>query len=173
MRGLAGLAACIALAGVAPAGAQSLSEAARANVALATSLCADAMLAGMSADMLFRNAGFVYRAVDRGVNSYGVALGLDHYFDAPANTAKAEVGAPRGHPQICMVTSGHMTEIDLGSIVAGVLFQKYPGTIPSGVNTWSVRAGNALPLIVSVDTIGTNHRYEAPGTVRVSMSFPG
>jgi len=36
-----------------------------------------------------------------------------------------------------------------------------------------IREGDALPLIVQTDTIGTNHRYEAPGTVRVTMSFPG
>ena len=35
-----------------------------------------------------------------------------------------------------------------------------------------VAHANGLPLIVSVSTI-TRHRYEAPGTVEVSMSFPG
>jgi hypothetical protein len=120
----------------------------------------------------FGNSGFVYRAIDRGVNDYGIALGLDHYFDAPASTAKAEVDDP-GRAGLCMVFSTHLSEVDLGQIVASEVFRLYPGTRPRTEFGWSIPTPSGLPLIVNTDTIGTGHRYEEPGTVRGTMSFPG
>ncbi len=157
----------------APAQAQSSDEAVRANVWLATSLCADAMIGGAPPSSLFGPAGFVYRGVDRGVNDFGIARGTGHYFDAPVGTAKAEVLDPNGRTGLCYVSTTHLAEAEFASLVAGAVFQKYPNTRTSSPTQWSIPTASGLSLIVSVTTIGNNNRYEAPGTVRVSMSFPG
>ena len=165
-------AAALLLALAAPATAQTFPEAVRLNAALATSLCLDAMLTGSAPAPLFTSAGFTYRAIDRGVNSNGVKLGLDHYFDAPADTAKAEVVNPNTHPGLCQVLTTHMTEAEFSQVVAGVIFRKHPGATVRSAREWYVTVGGGLPLIVTVSTI-TRHKYETPGTVIVSMSFPG
>mgnify|MGYP006879680505 CR=1 FL=1 len=131
------------------------------------------MLNGTSANAIFGNSGFVYRGVDRGVNSYGVTLGRAHYFDAPADTVKTQVANPNGHPGICSVYTPHLPEAELSGIVANLLFRKFPRLESRGTNQWVIRQGTHLPLIVSIRTISSDHRYEAPGTVQVSMSFPG
>lgn len=152
--------------------AQSLEEAVRANVALATRTCVTAMFSGTPPEMLFTPAGFTYRAVDRGTNDYGVDLGTGHYFDAPADTAKAEVPNIGGPAGLCKVTTTHMKEVPFAALVAAVIFERYPGAQTSGLHQWTVRQGQRLPLIVAVRTVD-RHRYEAPGTVEVSMGFPG
>ena len=68
----------LALLATLPAKAQTFEEAVRANVWLATSLCTDAMIIGTPPATLFGAAGFVYRGIDRGVNSYGIAQGISH-----------------------------------------------------------------------------------------------
>ena len=155
-----------------PAHGQSFDEAVRANVALATRTCITAMFSRTPPEALFLQAGFTYRGVDRGVNDFGVRLGTSHYFDAPADTAKAEVpniGAPAG---LCTVTTTHMLEVPFAALVAQTVLSQDPRAQTTGLHQWTLRQGNGLPLIVSVSTI-TRHRYEAPGTVEVSMSFPG
>jgi hypothetical protein len=72
-----------------------------------------------------------------------------------------------------MVFSTHLSEVDLGQIVASEVFRLYPGTRPRTEFGWSIPTPSGRPLIVNTDTIGTGHRYEEPGTVRVTMSFPG
>lgn len=166
------LIACLITAPLAAQG-QSFEDAVRANVALATTLCAKAMMQGASPSTVFGNAGFVYRGVDRGVNEYGISRGTGHYFDAPAQTAKAEVMNPDGHPALCTVSTTHMTQSELSSLVASVLHRDFSGVEPQGADQWFIRNHTGLPLIISTSTIGTNHRYEAPGTVTVGMSFPG
>lgn len=152
--------------------AQSFEDAVRANIALATRTCVTAMFAGTPAETLFVPAGFAYRGVDRGTNDYGVDLGTGHYFDAPAGTAKVEVPAIGQHPGLCTVTTTHLQETPFAALIAAVLLDQYPGMQTTGRHQWTIRQGNGLPLIVSVNTID-RHRYEAPGTVQVSMSFPG
>ena len=154
------------------AAAQSFEEAVRANTQLATNLCIQVMIQRTAPRDAFEGAGFGYRSIDRGVNDYGVALGFDHYFEAPASTAKAEVDDP-GAAGLCMVMTTHLAEADLAQIVAAELFRDYPGAEVRSETEWSVATPSGLPLIVSTDTIGTNHRYEEPGTVRVTMSYPG
>lgn len=163
----------ISLLLAAPVAAQTVEEAARSNVALGTGLCVDAMLNGSAASTVFGTAGFVYRGVDRGTNSYGVALGVDHYFDAPADTAKVKVMELTNHPGLCQVYTTHLDETEMARVVSGVLYQKHPGTTAKGFSEWIVRQGENLPLIVTVSSIGTSHRYETPGTVTVTMGFPG
>jgi hypothetical protein len=152
--------------------AQTFEDAVRANTQLATGLCLQVMIQRAAPRQVFSAAGFTYRAEDRGVNDHGAALGLDHYFDAPAGTAKAETDDPDG-AGLCMVMTPHLSEPALAQIVAGELFRLHPGTQARGAAEWSVPTSSGLQLIVTTDTIGTNHRYEDPGTVRVSMVFPG
>lgn len=162
--------------GAAAASAQtapSFDEAVRANVALATSLCARTMIEGTRPSTVFGNAGFVYRGVDRGVNNFGITLNPSHYFDAPAETAKAEVMNPNAHAGLCTVYTTHMTQADLNSLVAAVLFRDFRGVQPQADGQWIIQTQGGLPLIVSTNTIGTNNRYETPGTVSVGMTFPG
>ncbi len=153
--------------------AQTFKEAVQMNVGLATTLCLEVMIRRTPAVTAFGNAGFVYRSADRGVNNYGVALGPDHYFDAPADTVKAELDTPNDIAGICQVLTTHLSETELTEIVAETIFRVYPGARVQGPNQWFIDTPSGLPLIVGTDTIGTNHRYEVPGTVRVGMSYPG
>ncbi len=163
----------LALAGTLPASAQTFDQAVRSNIALAISLCVDVMFGAATPAAAFVNAGFAYRGIDRGVNSYGIARGTGHYFDAPANTTKAQVLDPNQHPGLCSVFTTHMGEAEVATLIRQVLFIKNPGTQVRGPTEWFMQQGSGLPLIVTVNTIGTNNRYEAPGTVQVSMVFPG
>lgn len=156
-----------------PAAAQTFEEAVRINTSVAISTCLSVMIDRAVPDTAFGAAGFSYRAIDRGVNDYNVALGLDHYFDAPAETVKAEVDRPDGVAGICMVLTTHLDQADLNEIVAATMFQDHPGAQVRDENQWSINTPSGLPLIVSTRTITDNHRYEPPGTVTVSMSFPG
>lgn len=169
----AALAAGLALCPGDKALAQTFDEAVRANLSLATTLCLQTMIQRIPPTTAFVGAGFVYRNVDRGVNDYGVALGLDHYFDAPADTARAEVDEPNGTAGLCQVYSTHLTEGELAAIVGGTLAAFYPATQMRSPTEWSIPTPSGLPLIVTTETIGSNNRYEAPGTVRATMVYPG
>lgn len=152
--------------------AQTVLEAAAANVGLATQLCLRHMLERTAPASLFTQAGFVYRQTDRGTNRHGIHRGYGHYFDAPAQTAKIEVPRADQFAGLCTVTSSQMSEPQLASIVGGVVLRSYPNVEVRSPTEWIVRVGTNLPLIVSTTTI-QRHRYEAPGTVSVSMVFPG
>jgi hypothetical protein len=169
----AALAAGLVLSPGQGAHAQTFDEAVRANLSLATTLCLQTMIQRVPPAAAFGGAGFVYRGVDRGVNSFGVALGLDHYFDAPADTARAEVDEPNGTAGLCQVYSTHLAEAELAAIVGGALAALYPATQMRSPTEWSIPTPSGLPLIVTTETIGTNNRYEAPGTVRATMVYPG
>ncbi|MGS4945047.1 hypothetical protein ACVDG3_06170 [Meridianimarinicoccus sp. RP-17] len=162
-----------ALASAPMASSQSFEDAVRANVALAVTLCTNGMMSGSSASSLFGSSGFAYRAIDRGTNDHGVALGVDHFFDAPAETAKAEVMAADGPMGLCKVLTRHLGEDAVRQIVSNALWPEYAGAELRGPNEWIVRGAAELPLIITLRTIADNHRYEAPGTVEVSMAFPG
>lgn len=153
--------------------AQTFDEAARMNFALATDRCLDVMIARNLPNASFSQAGFAYRGVDRGINSYGVHRGVDHFFDAPAETARATVDAPDRIAGICSVLTTHMPETAAAAIVQQTILRQFPNAQINSPTQWSVRRADGLPLIISTRTIGTNHRYEKPGTVQVSMSYPG
>lgn len=158
------------------AAAQTVVDAARSNFMLATKLCLDAMLQRQVTGATFPAAGFTYRRVDHPPNSYGITPSPSHYFDTPANTVHAKVMDPSGHGGLCSAYSLHLTEADATRLVGAVIAQLYPNSQPSGATSWSVRNRNAgqsdLPLIVTVRTV-TRNKYEAAGTIEVSMSFPG
>ena len=153
--------------------APSFEVAVQTNFALATDLCMQTMLSGAPPSGIFTAAGFIYRAADRGVNQFGVDLGSGHYFDAPAETAKAEVINPNTHPGLCTATTRHLDQAAAAQLIGAMILQRFPTTDASQPNQWIVRGQGPLPLIISIGTIGTNHRYEQPGTVQVSMTFPG
>ena len=156
-----------------PAATMTTQEAAQINARLAFSICVQIMIDRVSPRAAFGAAGFTYRAIDRGVNTHGVVLGLDHYFEAPADTAKAKVPNPDQMAGICTVYSKHIPEATLASIVASEAYRRSPATTGRGATQWSIPTSSGLPLIVSVSTITNRHRYEPAGTVQVSMSFPG
>ncbi|WP_187430272.1 hypothetical protein ROLI_007830 [Roseobacter fucihabitans] len=155
-----------------PAKGQSFDDAVRANTQLATALCLQVMIDRTIAQTTFGASGFAYRAIDRGTNEHGIALGLDHFFDAPADTVKAEVDFPDRNAGICMVYTTHLAEPAFADIVAATIFQRFPGAQVRGPTEWFISTPSGLPLIVSTSTIN-RHRYEAPGTVMVSMGYPG
>ncbi len=167
-------AACAALLAISAATgvAQSLQEATRANVALASQLCLNVMLHQVVPQQAFGTAGFVYRGIDRGINDYGVALGIDHFYEAPSDTAKVEVTNPTGPNGLCKVLTAHMPEAELRGLVTAIIMQIYPQASISQQPEMIVRNISPLPLLVSTNTI-TRHRYEAAGTVQVSFYFPG
>jgi hypothetical protein len=156
-----------------PAAAQTFEEAVRINTAAMIGLCLQVMIDRAPPSTALSGAGLTYRAEDRGVNDFGVHRGTGHYFDAPADTAKIEVDAPDRIAGICQVYTRHMDQNELSQIVSNRLFQTYPGTRVRDQNQWVVERPGALPLIVTTRTIGDNHRYETPGTVQVTMSYPG
>lgn len=163
----------IALISAQLAAAQSFEEAVRANAALALRLCTQAMIDGTSSAAVFAPAGFAYRSIDRGVNSYGIALGLDHYWDAPADTVKVSVANPDGHPGLCQVLTTHLTQPALDALLRETLFQTHPGARMGSENSIMIDTPSGLPLIITTRTITNNHRYEPPGTVEVTMGYPG
>lgn len=160
----------------APASAQqtiTLKDAAMGNVSLLSRICMSVMFRQAQNGAAFVNAGYTYRSVDRGVNQYGVHRGVAHYFDAPADTAQAEVDDPNRPAGICMVYSKQLNEGEFTSVVASAINQFYPTAQRRGPNQWSISLNGGLPLILSISTIGNNNQYQAPGTVQLSMSYPG
>ncbi|MGI3169172.1 hypothetical protein ACRARG_08480 [Pseudooceanicola sp. C21-150M6] len=171
MRGLLKISLLLALA--LPAHAQNLREAALNNVAVATRICADVSLRQLAPRPAFTSAGFTYRAENRGVNKYGVNLGYGHYFDAPADTAKAQVAEPDRYAGTCYVYTKHASQGEVEALVMDVLRSAYPNARIERSNSGTILYNlSPLPLIVSVSTISRN-RYETDGTISVSMSFPG
>lgn len=156
-----------------PAQAQTFEEAVQSNTRLGVALCLQVMIDRTLPRNAFGAAGFTYRADARGVNSYGIDQGFGHYFDAPADTAKAEVNNPDRTAGICTVYTKHLPEPVLASLVGNEIFQRYPSAQTRSATQWSIPTASGLPLIVNTGTIGTRHRYEDPGTVTVSMSYPG
>ena len=169
---LTGAAALFALLAPLSAPAQTLQEAAAANLGLATDLCLQVMIQGADPNAAFTGAGFVYRRVERGVNQFGIDRGAAHYFDAPAETAKGEVDRPTGRAGICFASTGVLEEPSARAIVSASILRAYPGAEQRGAQEWFIRLGS-LPLIVTIGTTGANNQYERPGTVRVTMSYPG
>lgn len=156
----------------APAAGQSLQEAARANVALTARLCMQVMLDRTPAQQLFGAAGFGYRAIDRGTNDHGVDLGTHHYFEAPAETAKAKVDDPAASGTSCTLYTGALPEAEVRHLIQSVIAQAYPQAQVTPGNELAVRNLSDLPLLISPRTI-TRHRYEPEGTVEVFFGFPG
>lgn len=148
-------------------------DAARANVLGLTYWCAEVMFRRASAAQAFPAAGFTYRVVDRGVNQSGIRRGQSHYFDAPANTAHAEVDATNRPAGLCRVYTRLLNQPEVEATVGSTLRQYYPTVEQRGPGSWSVRSGGSLPLLIDIYTIGNNNRYESPGTVQVSMTYPG
>lgn len=172
MRSLFPLFALIGTLSTPPVAGQSFEDAVRANTALAVATCLDVMIARSLPRDAFIRAGFTYRSIHRGVNEYNVDRGFSHYFDAPVETAKAEVNAPDSIAGICTVYTAHLTEPELNALVASTLAQRQPGTQSRGPGSWAIPTASGLPLIVGTRTI-TRHRYEPAGTVSVGMSYPG
>lgn len=167
------LAALAVVLSAGPSRAQTVEEAARSNVGLSVRLCMDVMLRQIPPQQLFGTAGFAYEGIDRGINTYGVALGVDHYYLAPADTAKAQVNDPTGGNGICQVLTTKLTQADVQTLVVEIVQQTYPqAQLERGPDYMAVRNLSQLPLILNISTI-TRHRYEAAGTIQVSMSFPG
>lgn len=159
-----------------PASAQqtiTMKDAAMGNVSLLSRICMSVMFRQAQNGAAFVNAGYTYRSVDRGVNQYGIHRGVGHYFDAPADTAHAQVDDPNRPAGICSVYTKVLNEGEFTSVVASAIQQFYPTAQRRGPNQWSISQSGGLPLILSISTIGNNHRYEAPGTVQLSMSYPG
>ncbi len=152
--------------------AQTFDEAVRSNFALATERCLEVMIQRKLPATAFGQAGFVYRGENRGVNEFGIHRGVGHYFDAPADTAHAEVDDPNRVAGICTIYSKHLSPADASALVSALLFAQYPNTKVGGGADWSVPTASGLPLLVGVRTV-TRHRYETPGTVSVSMGYPG
>ena len=164
-------AACLASS---PVTGQSFDEAVHSNTWLATDLCLQVMLDRVSPRAVFGAAGFVLRSEHRGVNEYGVDRGFSHYFDAPADTVKAEVPDLDQMSGLCSVTTTHLVEPLFAQVIQQAVLNRYPQAEIRDANQIVLRRfPGDLPLIISIRTIGTNHRYEIPGTVEVSMSFPG
>lgn len=158
----------------APATSQTFDDAVRANVALSTQLCLSIMIDRVSPRAAFAERGFTYREEDRGTNDFGVDLGSGHYFDAPASTAHVEVPDPDAFQGICTVYTVHLDEAALRDVVSAAVFPMFPG---ARVNTGpdfslSIDTASGLPLILQTRTIDRS-RYEEPGTVGLSMSYPG
>lgn len=171
MRPLRTVAAVVCLAATSVS-AQTSVGSVRDNFVLAADLCAQVMLRHSPTSTTFKNAGFTYRAIDRGTNDYGIALGLDHFFDAPGGTVKASVTEPDQIAGLCRVLTTQMAENEAIALVGSLLSQRYPMTQEYGRGEWSIPNGGSQ-LIVTIRTIGTNHRYEAPGTIEISMTYPG
>lgn len=151
----------------------TMRQAAQGNVTGLTYWCIEVMFRRAQAAQAFPAAGFTYRKVDRGVNQYGVHRGSGHYFDAPANTAHAEVDDTSRPAGYCSVYTSHLTQAEVAATVGRTLFQYYPTTEQFSPTSWSVSLNGGLPLIIQLSTIQNNHRYETPGTVQISMSYPG
>lgn len=150
----------------------TLRDAAQANVSGLTYWCVEVMFRRAQAALAFPNAGFTYRAVIRGVNEYGVDRGIGHYFDAPAETAHAQVDDPNRPAGLCSVYTTQLNQSEVAAIVGRTLRQYYPAARQSGAASWSITANGGLPLLIDISTI-QNSRYETPGTVQVTMSYPG
>lgn len=156
------------------AAAQSFEEAVRSNTWLAMDLCLQVMLDRVSPAAAFGGAGFVLRSEYRGVNDFGIDQGYGHYFDAPADTVKAQLPEPDRMAGNCAVMTVHMNEPAFADVIRQALQYRYPqAEIRSATQITLRRNPSDLPLIITVSTIGTNHRYEPAGTVQVSMGFPG
>ncbi|MEM8802040.1 MAG: hypothetical protein AAGF55_05865 [Pseudomonadota bacterium] len=151
----------------------TLRDAARGNVLGLTYWCVEVMLNRVIAAQVFPGAGFTYRAADRGVNEYGINRGTGHYFDAPAKTAHARVDDPNRPSGFCSVYTAHLNQAEVEATVAETLRQYFQTAQQRSAASWSVRSANGLPLLIDISTIGNNHRYEAPGTVQVTMVYPG
>lgn len=151
----------------------TLRDAAQANVTGLTYWCVEVMFRRAQAAQAFPAAGFTYRKVDRGVNEYGIHRGSSHYFDAPANTAHAEVDDTSRPAGLCTVYTTHLNQADMAAIVGRTLYQYFPTTEQFSPTSWHISLDGGLPLIIELSTIQNNHRYETPGTVRVSMTYPG
>ena len=175
LRGLA-FVALLAIISAAPTTAQqtiTIRDAAFANVSSLTRICVDVMLRRAQNGVAFTSAGYTYRAEDRGVNQYGVHRGTGHYFDAPAGTAQAEVDAADRPAGICSVYTAHLSQAEVAAVVAAALRNFYPFAQQRDAANWRLSQNGQLPLLLSISTVGNNNRYQAPGTVRVSMSYPG
>jgi hypothetical protein len=155
------------------ASAQTFDEAVRTNIWLATQACLDTMISREAANVVFGSADFTYRAFDRGVNEFGIDRGRAHYFEAPAETARAQVDTPDGIAGICHVFSVHLSEAELAAVMRAVVFQSHPGARVREPNQLLIDTPSGLPLIVTTRTVGTNNRYETPGTTTVAMGYPG
>lgn len=157
----------------AAARSQTFQDAVRANFVLATDLCLNVMIQLTLPATAFSTAGFTYKSVDRGVNQYGIHRGYDHYFDAPADTARAEVDDPNRIAGLCYAFTAHLSLPEASQLVAGLITQRYPTVDSSRPNQWVIRAGQ-LPLIVNISQ-GSNTAQLAsgPGAVSVSMTYPG
>ena len=157
----------------APLQAQSFDEAVRSNTWLATDLCLQVMLDRASPRAVFGAAGFVLRSEYRGVNAYGIDLGYNHYFDAPADTVKAQLPEPDQMAGLCTVMTTHLSEADFAGVVAQAVRTRYPQAEQHSASVIMLRRSPGdLPLIITTRTI-ERHRYEPAGTVEVSMGFPG
>ena len=155
------------------ASAQSFDEAARSNTWLATDLCLQVMLDRVSPRAVFGAAGFVLRSEYRGVNEYGIDLGYSHYFDAPADTVKAQLPEPEQMAALCTVMTTHLSEAEFAGVVAQAVSARYPqAEMRSAAEIFLRRSPGDLPLIITTGTI-ERHRYEPAGTVEVTMGFPG
>ena len=163
----------LAIAGWRSVKAQEFDYAVRANTSLATALCLDVMIARVLPQPAFEQAGFTYRKDIRPVNSFGVQPSPGHYFDAPTDTAKAQVDAPDRIAGICTVFTKHLNQPDLNKVVSDTILRRFPNVQSRGPGQWSIATQGGLPLLIGTQTIGTNNRFETPGTVSVSMSYPG
>ncbi len=153
--------------------AQTFQDAVRANFVLATDLCLSVMIQRTLPATAFGTAGFTYQTVDRGVNQYGIHRGYDHYFDAPAETARAEVDDPNRIAGLCYAFTAHLSLPEASQLVAGLITQRYPSVDSSRPNQWVIRAGE-LPLIVNISQGSNTAQLAAgPNAVSVSMTYPG
>jgi hypothetical protein len=154
--------------------AQTFDEAVRTNVAIATRLCLSVMIDRAGPRDVFEAAAFVYREEDRGTNDFGVDLGSGHYFDAPADTVHVEVPDPDAYAGICTLYTMHLDEAALIDVVSEALFPMFPAAQVRTEPNFSlmIETASGLPLILQTFTV-ERHRYEAPGTVQLSMSYPG
>ncbi|MFK7881989.1 hypothetical protein [Roseobacter sp.] len=74
---------------------------------------------------------------------------------------------------ICTVTTKDLSEPALSGRASREWSRRHRAPHTYNATRQSIHTYSDLPLVARAAAIGTHHRYQAPGTASVSMSYPG
>ncbi len=177
-----GLSALAVLACMAAARAQTIEEAARANLELALSLCLRAGPGQEALNAAFLQAGFAYTPEDFGGGE------IAHWFEAPARTVTVLVSS-EGRHGYCAAQTDHVGVSDALALAGSVLEAQFPGVFTYGEMeggapvtpaspdaqardcTGYIGWSGQRPLIVKVGTAGQDPVCVETGTSQIMVTM--